>query len=120
MVDCYGDKKVEINLEVYQTHISSHTPKIENLKSLQSQTKIDPVAPNETLPLKNYINDIVPILEKKNFAKRTYIQSFDWRTIIGIKQKFPKIRTVALLDDTTIIPFDRGVGGYPWLGGINV
>jgi glycerophosphoryl diester phosphodiesterase len=49
---------------------------------------------------------------------RTYIQSFDWRTIIGIKAKFPEIRTVALLDDTTIVPDDEGA--YPWLGGVDL
>ncbi|KAI5799998.1 glycerophosphoryl diester phosphodiesterase [Geopyxis carbonaria] len=98
LVDCYGDKKVEINLE----------------------TKLDPVAPNETLSVDKYITDIVPILKKHNFEKRTFIQSFDWRTIIGIKKKFPEVRTVALLDDTTIIPDDRGVSGYPWLGGIDL
>ncbi|KAF8475631.1 glycerophosphoryl diester phosphodiesterase [Kalaharituber pfeilii] len=98
LVECYGDKRIEINLE----------------------TKIDPVAPGETKPVENYINDIVPILKRRGFDKRTYIQSFDWRTIIGIKKKFPWIRTVALLDDTTIVPEDRGVSGYPWLGGIDL
>ncbi|KAH0613098.1 uncharacterized protein H6S33_009478 [Morchella sextelata] len=98
LVDCYGDKKVEINLE----------------------TKIDPIRPNETLALEKYIDDIVPILERRGWAKRTYIQSFDWRTLIGIKEKFPETRIVALLDDTTVIPEDRGVSGYPWLGGINL
>lgn len=62
----------------------------------------------------------MPILQQKGYADRTVIQSFDWRTLIGIKAKYPKTRTVALLDDTTIVPFDRGVGGYPWLGGIDL
>lgn len=76
--------------------------------------------PNETLPLENYINDIVPILQKRGYADRTSIQSFDWRTLVGIKKKFPKTKTVALLDYTTIVAEDRGVPGYPWLGGVNV
>ncbi|KAL7270650.1 hypothetical protein RUND412_006629 [Rhizina undulata] len=98
LVECYGDEKVQINLE----------------------TKLDPVASNQTLPVSKYISELVPILQRRGFAERTYIQSFDWRTIIGIKEKFPETRTVALLDDTTIIPEDRGVGGYPWLGGIDL
>lgn len=76
--------------------------------------------PNETLALENYINNIVPILQKRRYAERTYIQSFDWRTLIGIKKKFPKTRTVALLEPATIASEDRGVSGYPWLGGVNV
>ncbi|KAK9365631.1 PLC-like phosphodiesterase [Lipomyces kononenkoae] len=95
MIDCYGDKKIRINLE----------------------TKIDPENQYQTLPVDMYINDIVPILMKRDFASRTTIQSFDWRTLIGIKQKFPEIVTVALLDDTTIIQVN---GSYPWLGGVDL
>ncbi|KAF8458950.1 glycerophosphoryl diester phosphodiesterase [Terfezia claveryi] len=98
LVECYGDSQVEINLE----------------------TKLDPIVSNETFPLQAYIDNIIPILERRRFDKRTYIQSFDWRTLIGIKKKFPSTRTVALIDDTTIIPDDRGVSGYPWLGGIDL
>ncbi|KAL0636687.1 hypothetical protein Q9L58_004295 [Maublancomyces gigas] len=98
LVDCYGDKRVEINLE----------------------TKLDPVRPNETLAIGNYINDIVPILQKRGYASRTYIQSFDWRTLVGIKKKFPKTRTVALLDTNNVKSEDRGVSGYPWLGGVDL
>ncbi|KAF8253194.1 glycerophosphoryl diester phosphodiesterase [Wilcoxina mikolae CBS 423.85] len=95
LVHCYGDKQVEINLE----------------------TKIDPLAPHETLPVEKYITDLIPLLKKHNLDTRTFIQSFDWRTLIGIKQRFPETRTVALLDDTTIVP-ENGV--YPWLGGLNL
>ncbi|RPA79274.1 glycerophosphoryl diester phosphodiesterase [Ascobolus immersus RN42] len=99
LVDCYGDRKVKINLE----------------------TKLDPLEPAETLPVEKYINDIVPILIRRKFDKRTTIQSFDWRTIIAIKKKWPHMQTVALLDDTTITEDDgRGRGYYPWLGGIDL
>ncbi|KAK9372288.1 PLC-like phosphodiesterase [Lipomyces chichibuensis] len=95
LIDCYGDKQIGINLE----------------------TKLDPDNQNETLPVDKYINDIIPILQKRGFASRTTIQSFDWRTLIGIKKKFPEIVTVALLDQTTIVPVD---GTYPWLGGVDL
>ena len=96
LVDCYGDRGVTINLE----------------------TKLDPTKKNETLPVEKYIDDLVPILQKHNFASRTTIQSFDWRTLIGIKEKFPTTVTVALLDDETTTPDSDG--SYPWLGGVNV
>ncbi|RPB05075.1 glycerophosphoryl diester phosphodiesterase [Choiromyces venosus 120613-1] len=96
LIDCYGDKTVELNLE----------------------TKLDPEHTNETFPAETYINNIVPILERRGYADRTYIQSFDWRTIIGIKKKFPKTKTVALLDDTTVVP--SGNLGFTWLGGIDL
>ncbi|KAG0639583.1 PLC-like phosphodiesterase [Tuber brumale] len=96
LIDCYGDKKVEINLE----------------------TKINPEHTNETLPIETYIDNLVPILRRRGYAERTYIQSFDWRTLIGIKKKFPETRIVALLDDTTVVP--SGNLGFTWLGGIDL
>ncbi|PUU74755.1 PLC-like phosphodiesterase [Tuber borchii] len=96
LIDCYGDKKVQINLE----------------------TKLDPENPNQTLSVDTYIDNLVPILQRRGYADRTYIQSFDWRTLIGIKKKFPKTRTVALLDDTTVVP--SGNLGFTWLGGIDL
>ena len=85
---------------------------------IPSQTKLDPEHPNETLSVDTYIDNLVPILQRRGYAERTYIQSFDWRTLIGIKKKFPKTRTVALLDDTTVVP--SGNLGFTWLGGIDV
>jgi len=96
LINCYSDRKVTINLE----------------------TKLDPEAPAETLPVERYINDIVPILQKKGFGSRTFIQSFDWRTLVGIKAKFPKIPTVALLDPTTIVP--NAAGKFIWLNNIKL
>ena len=96
LVDCYGDKGVTINLE----------------------TKLDPLAPNETLSVETYITDLVPILEKYDFVSRTTIQSFDWRTLIGIKELYPEVVTVALLDDETTTPDESGA--YPWLGGVEI
>lgn len=105
LVNCYGDKSVTINLE----------------------TKLDPTAPNQTLPLEKYITDLVPILQKHNFDTRTTIQSFDWRTLIGIHQTFPATTTVALVDETTVVPDETNKtypwlanSRYPWLGGLDL
>ena len=96
LITCYGDDGVTINLE----------------------TKLDPERRNETLSVETYIDRIVPILQAKGFAERTYIQSFDWRTLIGIHEKFPSIPIVALLDTTTVVPVADG--SFPWLGGIQL
>ncbi|KAF2837066.1 glycerophosphoryl diester phosphodiesterase [Patellaria atrata CBS 101060] len=96
LITCYGDKGVTINLE----------------------TKLDPNAPNETWPYEKYVTDLVPLLAKHGYASRTTIQSFDWRTLIGVKETFPDTVTVALLDDTTVVPDDAGA--FPWLGGIDL
>ena len=84
------------------------------------QTKLDPLLPSQTLPLRIYLHTLIPLLHRRHFHSRTIIQSFDWRTLIGIKSLYPTTRTVALVDPSTIAPVDRGVGGYPWLGGIDL
>jgi len=119
LVECYGDSQIEINLEVRKSKMTRHFSK-ESMAHVISIDQIRPRRPESVFPLQAYINNIIPILKRRGFDKRTYIQSFDWRTLIGIKKEFPSTRTVALLDDTTIIPDDRGVSGYPWLGGIDL
>lgn len=98
LINCYGDSGFRINLE----------------------TKLDPTAPNQTLSVETYINDLIPILQRRGFASRTTIQSFDWRTLIGIKRKWPETVTVALLDDTTVVRDPTASIPYPWLGGVNL
>jgi glycerophosphoryl diester phosphodiesterase len=96
LVNCYGDEEVTINLE----------------------TKLDPTKPNQTLSVETYINNLWPVVQKHGLASRTTIQSFDWRTLVGIKQKWPDVDTIALLDPTKAIPVADGT--YPWLGGLNL
>ncbi|KAK2737004.1 hypothetical protein FQN55_001336 [Onygenales sp. PD_40] len=96
LIDCYGDKKVRLNIE----------------------TKLRPTTPNETWPPEKYIDDIIPILERRGYASRSIIQSFDWRTLIGIHKRWPKIPISALLDQGNSKPADDGT--YPWLGGVNL
>lgn len=60
----------------------------------------------------------MPLLQRRGFANRTTIQSFDWRTLVGIKQLFPEMRTVALVDETTLVRGDKGQ--YEWLAGIDL
>lgn len=84
------------------------------------ETKLDPVAPNETLAVEEYTK-IPEILKRRGFLESTYIQSFDWRTLINIKEAYPEARTLALVDPTKVdMAVDRGVGGHPWLGGLKL
>jgi glycerophosphoryl diester phosphodiesterase len=96
LVNCYEDRTVTVNLE----------------------TKLDPTAPNQTLSVDTYINNLWPVVQKHGLASRTTIQSFDWRTLIGIKRKFPTVKTVALTDPGKVVASADGT--FPWLGGIDL
>lgn len=93
---CYTDKDIYINIE----------------------TKLDPRYPEETYPPSLYVTDIIPIIERKGFADRTLIQSFDFRTLFAFAQHWPQYPLVALTDPVTILQADDG--SYPWLGGIQL
>ncbi|KAL1631532.1 hypothetical protein SLS54_000293 [Diplodia seriata] len=95
LVNCYGDDGVTINLE----------------------TKLDPTTPEQTWPVEKYL-DLIPLLQKHALLERTTIQSFDWRTLVRIHDRYPTVPIVALLDDTTVVPDANGT--YPWLGGLNL
>lgn len=96
LVACYEDDSITINLE----------------------TKLDPTTPNQTLSVDTYINNIWPIIQKHGFSERATIESFDWRTLIGIKNKWPEAQTVALVDPLKISPDSNGQ--FPWLGGLDL
>jgi glycerophosphoryl diester phosphodiesterase len=73
------------------------------------------------------MTSLIPILQKHNFENRVTIQSFDWRTLIGIHAAYPSIPIVALLDETTVTPDTTGKSypwlknsKFPWLGGLDL
>ncbi|KAI5784643.1 PLC-like phosphodiesterase [Geopyxis carbonaria] len=94
---CYGDGKIEINLEVQNR-----------------QTKLDIRYPNETLPIEHYVNRIVPIIKDYDMLDRVYIQSFDWRSIVGIKTKYPETRVNALIDES-LVDIVEATFGTDWV-----
>ncbi|KAF2756268.1 PLC-like phosphodiesterase [Pseudovirgaria hyperparasitica] len=97
LIQCYDDPDVRINLE----------------------TKLDPTAPHETLPMETYVTDLLPLLGKHGFLGRTTIQSFDWRTLVAIRDRYPQHPDlVALVEAKSLVPDAQGA--YPWLGGLNL
>lgn len=95
-ITCYSDNEIFINIE----------------------TKLDPRVPHETYPPSLYATDIIPTIERKGFANRTLIQSFDFRTLFLFRDMWPQYPLVALTDPVTIAQDEDG--SYPWLGGIQL
>ena len=54
------------------------------------------------------------MLKKHGFFHRTILESFDWRSIVGIKQKFPDARVGALIDET-MVEMVEGIWGTDWV-----
>ena len=79
------------------------------------QTKVDIRFPDYTPPVELYIDRLVPVLEKHGMLPRTLLASFDWRSIAGIKRKFPHARVAALMDETLVDAVETAWGSADWL-----
>lgn len=86
------------------------------------ETKLSPLAPDETLDPEAFAAALVATLRETGLAPRAAIQSFDWRTLKVVQRIAPEIPTVCLT-------FQRGQGDNirvgqpgpsPWLAGLDV
>ena len=60
------------------------------------ETKIDPNHPEESLDPPGFVSRLLGLIEAEGFSDRVMIQSFDWRTLLLVQQRAPKIPTVYL------------------------
>jgi glycerophosphoryl diester phosphodiesterase len=60
------------------------------------ETKIDPRAPDLTLPPEAFARALVKAIREAGMASRASIQSFDWRTLRVVQAEAPEIPTVYL------------------------
>ncbi|MCZ7566491.1 MAG: glycerophosphodiester phosphodiesterase [Burkholderiales bacterium] len=79
------------------------------------ETKIDPTRPEETLAPDEFARALVREVRAGGMARRTTIQSFDWRTLRVVQAEAPEIATVYLSAADTIGSGDRA---SPWTAGL--
>ncbi|CRK56327.1 Glycerophosphoryl diester phosphodiesterase [Alloactinosynnema sp. L-07] len=63
---------------------------------LNIETKISPTA-DDTAPYEEFTRKVVGEIGRAGFAKRSTLQSFDWRTIMLARKLDPRLKTVALV-----------------------
>ena len=86
------------------------------------ETKISPNAASETLAPEPFVRALIAEIRKAGLAKRSTIQSFDWRTLQIAQREAPEITTVHLTNqqganDTVQV---GKPGASPWLAGLDV
>jgi len=83
------------------------------------ESKIDPVHPNTTQGVDDFVTKQHAVFAASSYPRTsiTY-QSFDWRTLIGMKTLDPEIPTAALLSPDTA-PSSPDIIS-PWLAGIRL
>jgi glycerophosphoryl diester phosphodiesterase len=84
------------------------------------ETKISPLAPNETLPPEEFARTLIAEIRRLGIAARTTIQSFDWRTLAIVANEAPEIARAYLTferaDGSGADTVGKGKGVSPWTG----
>jgi glycerophosphoryl diester phosphodiesterase len=86
------------------------------------ETKLSPLAPNETVSPDAMVSALIDEIRKAGLAKRSTLQSFDWRTLRLAQQRAPEIATVYLSNQqgaNETVQLGRP-GASPWLGGFDI
>ncbi|MDF1790369.1 MAG: glycerophosphodiester phosphodiesterase [Thalassobaculaceae bacterium] len=86
------------------------------------ETKLSPLAPDETVAPEVFAAAVVAVVRDAGVARRTIIQSFDWRTLAAVKKLEPEIRTsylTATRNWLNNVEAGRS-GASPWLGGLDI
>lgn len=81
------------------------------------ETKLDPTRPDEAPGPEEFARALVRVARAGGVARRTTIQSFDWRTLQIVQAEAPEIGTVYLSAADTL---GAGDGGSPWTAGLRL
>jgi glycerophosphoryl diester phosphodiesterase len=79
------------------------------------EMKVDPTV-DETVPLEEFVERLVTLVETHDLVARTVIQCFDWRGLELVKRRQPDLATAALISPETV---DDG-SPSPWLNGLGL
>ncbi|GAA3620168.1 glycerophosphodiester phosphodiesterase family protein [Lentzea roselyniae] len=78
------------------------------------ETKVEAAAPYETAPREQFVQRAVREIRRSGFLPNVTIQSFDWGTLMRLREVEPRVPLVALTQPEFLRP------GSPWTGGLNL
>ncbi|MDR0139576.1 glycerophosphodiester phosphodiesterase [Metabacillus idriensis] len=97
LVKRYNAKKVQMNIE----------------------TKVEAGAPHETAPREEFVQIVAREVREAGMLDRVTIQSFDWGSLMRMRDVEPSLPIVALTNGPQFLqPGEEGAS--PWLGGIDI
>ncbi|KAJ8517046.1 hypothetical protein ONZ45_g5707 [Pleurotus djamor] len=82
------------------------------------ESKIDAPFPNLTRGVDDFVTKQHALFVASPYRRSITFQSFDWRTLIGMKKLDPTVITSALIDDNT--GFGANNATSPWLAGLRL
>lgn len=85
---------------------------------LNIETKVEAAAPEQTAPREQFVQVVAGEIRRAGIEKQVTIQSFDWGTLMRIREVAPELPLVALTSGQE--PRAGEPGASPWLGGIDI
>ncbi|TBU34888.1 PLC-like phosphodiesterase [Dichomitus squalens] len=82
------------------------------------ESKIDARYPNRTLGVDDFVTRQYELFSRSPYKRSITYQSFDWRTLVVMKELDPSIPTSALIEDETAFNPDNSTS--PWLAGLRL
>ncbi|WP_166355183.1 glycerophosphodiester phosphodiesterase family protein [Phytoactinopolyspora limicola] len=86
--------------------------------TLNVETKVEAGAPHETAPREEFVQVVVNDIRAARMLGQVTIQSFDWGTLMRMREVEPRLPIVALTNYTFLQIGQPGAS--PWLGGIDI
>jgi glycerophosphoryl diester phosphodiesterase len=78
------------------------------------ETKVEAAAPEETAPREQFVQLAAREIRGSGYAHNVTVQSFDWGTLMRMREVAPELALVALTQPEFLRP------GSPWLGGLDL
>jgi glycerophosphoryl diester phosphodiesterase len=85
---------------------------------LNVETKVEAGAPEQTAPREQFVQATVGDIRRAGIMDQVTVQSFDWGTLMRVRQVEPRLPLVAL-DNYNFLQVGQP-GASPWLGGIDI
>lgn len=85
---------------------------------LNVETKVEAGAPQETAPREQFVQVTLAEIRKAKIMNQVTIQSFDWGSLMRMRELEPKLPLVALTNYDFLQTGKPGAS--PWLGGIDI
>ncbi|KAI0374531.1 PLC-like phosphodiesterase [Pilatotrama ljubarskyi] len=82
------------------------------------ESKVDARHPNRTFGVTDFVEKQYEVFKRSPYKGAITYQSFDWRTLVAMKQLDSSITTSALIDDETGVMPDNST--TPWLAGLRL
>lgn len=86
--------------------------------ALNVETKVEAGAPSETAPREQFVQVVASEIRAADIADQVTIQSFDWGSLMRMKEIYPELPLVALTNHDFLQVGQPGRS--PWLGGLDI